>query len=260
MPGKHKLSKAFAALAFLVVLAPLAFAQERVGVICTFAEQKARVVSAMEEPRDVVVAGRGMTCGIVGGIEVGVVVSPMGLVNNAITAQAVVDVFAPDGLISIGMAGGLRLEPGQLLYATRVVQHDKGTLEEYGAVWSPIPADPRIDLGWMASGVADVLGEAGATSGTLASGSQFIKSAKAREVLVAKFDASAVDMQGSGLAAVAEQNGLPILILRTISDRADSGARSSFQEFARRGGGDEVDLVLELLGVWAGSSKDAVSR
>ncbi|MCB2156989.1 5'-methylthioadenosine/S-adenosylhomocysteine nucleosidase [bacterium] len=242
--------RAFVALLFLILLAPFAFAQQRVGVICTFAEQKTRIVSTMETPTDSVVAGRGVTAGRIGDLEVAVVVSPMGMVNNAISAQALVDTFEPDALVSIGMAGGLQLTPGDTFYASRVVQHDKGTIEVYGQVWSPIPSDPRVEFGWMADGIAEVLDGAEVTSGTLVSGSQFIKSAKKRDALVKKFDALAVDMQGSALAALAGQNGLPILILRTISDRADSGARASFQTFAEQGGADEVDLLLQLLQVW----------
>jgi adenosylhomocysteine nucleosidase len=85
------------------------------------------------------------------------------------------------------------------------------------------------------------------TTGTLVSGSQFIKSGEKRDALALQFGAVAVDMQGSALAMVAEQNGIPLVILRTISDRADGSARMSFQEFARRGGGDEVDLVFALI-------------
>ncbi|MBI5154391.1 5'-methylthioadenosine/S-adenosylhomocysteine nucleosidase [Candidatus Poribacteria bacterium] len=241
----------FAAVLMAICSAANGAAPHRVAVICTFAEQKARIVSVLEEPRDEVLAGRGVTVGRIGDLEVAAAVSPMGLVNNAITAQALVDSFQPDGIVSIGMAGGVALEPGEMFYANRVVQHDKGTVEEYGAVWSPIPEDARIELGWMGEGIATVLDADGVSSGTLASGSQFIKSAAKRGELARRFDAVAVDMQGSALAMVAEQNGLPVLILRTISDRADNAARSGFQSFAERGGGGEADKVAALLEHWA---------
>lgn len=70
--------------------------------------------------------------------------------------------------------------------------------------------------------------------GTIASGDQFISNTQTHESL--KFDGQqvlAVEMEGASVAQVCDEHGVPYIVIRTISDKADHSAHVDFQEFVK---------------------------
>ena len=60
-------------------------------------------------------------------------------------------------------------------------------------------------------------------------------------------DLQAVEMEGAAVAQVAEQEGIPWLVLRVISDSADDDAAESFTDFVQRYERSAWQLVEALL-------------
>ena len=84
--------------------------------------------------------------------------------------------------------------------------------------------------------------------GLIGTGDQFIGDAN---VLMALRDAlpdlTAVEMEGAAVAQVAEQEGVPWLVLRVISDGADAEAAQSFNDFVKAYDQRAWNLIATLL-------------
>ncbi len=113
-------------------------------------------------------------------------------------SRAVVERYAPQILVSAGVAGGLirSLKPGSLVLPNVIVDAATGT--EY-----------RCEVG------GDVVG-----GGVLVTTFE-IANTKSKAELVDCFHALVVDMEAAGVARVAMENGLAFRCVKTISDEFD---------------------------------------
>jgi adenosylhomocysteine nucleosidase len=162
------------------------------------------------------------------GDQVVVVVGGVGKVAAALATQFACDVFKPRCVISIGLAGGLdkSAKPGQVVVATRALQHDldgrpltpaRGIIPALGI--GTIPANPAV---------SDTLLRAAryksedAQAGLVLTGDQVVTSRTVRDAIARDFpDAACLDMETAAVAQVAYQNDVPWSGLRVISDSAD---------------------------------------
>lgn len=203
-------------------------------------------------------AGREFCRGKLGETSIVVVRSPMGKVNNAITAQVLLSSYPIDAVISLSPAGAIdpKMNIGDLVVAKEVYQHDFGTLKPYGLIWDKVPDG----TGRNAKGYNHTSREMrdhfmNATKrmksapnrvveGIVVSGDQFISSVKKREWLGKKFAATAVDMGAAAIAQVCHANNIPVCIVRVVTDRADTNARPTF---SRSAGGYQTSINLHNL-------------
>ncbi len=205
------------------------------------------------------VGGRIYWIGRFMGAEVVLVYSRCGKVSSASTATTLLERFAVDGVLFIGVAGAVdpRLCLGDVVIANELVQHDVDA--------SALPAFERFEIpllgktrfaspgDWVElaareterylredfSGEFDplTLGEFGmqlpkVVVGLVASGDQFVTAAETvaelRESLPGLL---CLEMEGAAVAQVCHEFGQPCLVVRVISDRADHAAVVDFQKF-----------------------------
>ena len=108
-------------------------------------------------------------------------------------------------------------------------------------------ADADLVIQAMAA-AAQVLPEGSkAITGTIASGDVFVDDSALKAVLRDDFGAAAAEMEGAAIAQTAAANGVPFLILRTISDLAEHDASVSFDELERYAGQLAGDITTALL-------------
>lgn len=211
----------------------------------------------LRREKESVHAGRTYYTGEMEGKRVVVVFSRMGKVAAAATAQHLIDVHKVRSIVFSGVAGGLSpaLRIGDVVVADRLWQHDMDASPLFPALEVPLlgvswfEADREMRAG-LAKSAAEFLSEGFASEvgmraagelgireprvvrGDIASGDQFI-AGNAEQGLVRSRVPSAlcVEMEGGAVAQVCFENGIPLGVVRVISDGAGDGAHVDFGKF-----------------------------
>ena len=153
-----------------------------------------------------------------------VLVTGVGKVNAAIAVALTLADASPSAVVNLGTAGALRDDVAGTHMVGTVVQHD-------------LDDDALFGLTGMRFGEPVRLADAGLT---LATGDVFVSDPATRERLARTADL--VDMEGYAVALAARAAGVPVTLVKQVSDRAgDSAARTWKQN---------VDECAERLGDW----------
>jgi adenosylhomocysteine/aminodeoxyfutalosine nucleosidase len=177
---------------------------------------------------------RGLLCGV----DVVVARCGVGKSLSAMVAQRLIDTYPVRAMICTGIAGAVNqeLEIGDTVVARDCVHHDMDATPT-GFLRGEIPftgirfieTDPVLR-----QTAAAVVPSAGRTYlGRILTGDQFIHRSNHRRYryLREELHGDAVEMEGASLALVATVNAVPFLLIRTISDKADSKASVDFETF-----------------------------
>ena len=173
------------------------------------------------------------------------VLSGIGKVAAATTATLLIERFGASAIVFTGLAGGLGegVRVGDVVVATELLQHDMNAeplfprheVPGYGR--ARFAADAALTDRLRAASAKALAGLApGARvhSGLLLSGDRFVATAAESEALCALLpDALAVEMEGAAFAQVCHDHGVPLAVVRTVSDRADDDAHVDFPRFLR---------------------------
>ncbi|MDR1932793.1 MAG: 5'-methylthioadenosine/adenosylhomocysteine nucleosidase [Spirochaetales bacterium] len=178
----------------------------------------------------------------------------VGKVMAALVAQRLIDTCKPEAFIFTGLAGGLsaNLEIGDTLVAEDCMQHDMNAISlgfKRGEIpYSPyriLPCDRAlVDLAMQ------YVPEAGkVVKGRILTGDQFItnRSLKSLQYLYDDLAGDAVEMEGAAIGLVATVNKIPFLLVRIISDRADTYAHIDFQSFLPKASRNSLQFIRHIL-------------
>lgn len=166
-------------------------------------------------------------------IEVAATVGGMGLVNAAATTQYLIDAYHPDAVIFSGIAGNLN----KALHVNDVVLG--GTLRYLDTdmrlvgQWKPGTPNQQVTEfhsdDRLIAAADSALNEMGITHiiGTIASGNYFVDSPEQISMVLETTGADAVEMEGAAVVHVAARNDVPALVIRALSDNADT----EYEEF-----------------------------
>ena len=83
--------------------------------------------------------------------------------------------------------------------------------------------------------------------GRIASGDQFVCDQGVKDNIVKEFSAYAVEMEGAAIGQAAALNGIPFLIIRAISDKADNSANMDYPAFEKLAIEHSVRLTQGML-------------
>ena len=193
--------------------------------------------------------------GSLNGADVVIVRCGIGKVNAALSAQVLADLFHVTHIINTGVAGSLnaKLDIGDILISTDALQHDMdvtalgyrpGEIPQLGRL--EFPADKRMaDLAKAAC--EKVNPDIHAELGRVVSGDQFISSKEVKNRLIELFAGDCAEMEGAAIAQVAYLNGIPFVIIRAISDKADDSSEMDYPTFEAAAAKHSAALVKEMV-------------
>ncbi|RAJ66680.1 nucleoside phosphorylase [Streptomyces sp. Amel2xB2] len=168
--------------------------------------------------------------------------------SAAVLTERAIEYFSPAAVLFVGVAGGRRssIALGDVVMATHVYAYHGATSEDDGLKARPRAWEaphPIIQLGQHLARMTERAGHAPGNGeaprvhfGPIAAGEVLQNSRDSAEVVWLRQhynDALAIDMEAAGVAQAGHLSGLPIGIIRGISDRAD-GTKNGAEDRERQ--------------------------
>ena len=225
------------------------------GIIGAMDEEVAKIKERLENVEIQTFGGMDFYKGNFEGKSVVVVRSGIGKVNAAVCTQILADRYQVSGIVNTGIAGSLmaKIDIGDIVLSTDALQHDMdATNFGYPAGQIPrmdvlsFPADPKL-LALAKECCGRVNPEIHTYEGRVVSGDQFISDQKKKDWLIETFHGYCTEMEGAAIAQAAYLNGIPFLIIRAISDKADNSANVDYPTFEAQAIIHSVNLMLEMI-------------
>ncbi len=212
----------------------------KLGIIGAMEQEVETLVAQLEETAVQEKAGATFYEGILNGLPAVVVRCGIGKVNAALCVQLLCDVYGVTHVVNTGIAGSLdgALDIGDLLISRDAMHHDFDCCH-FGYPAGKVPGMPvayEADalLSRYAQEAAEAVHPGHVRLGRVASGDQFICSQAQKDRVVSVTGAQCTEMEGAGIAQAAYRNGVPFVIIRAISDKADHSAEMDYPTFERQ--------------------------
>jgi adenosylhomocysteine nucleosidase len=168
-----------------------------------------------------------------------VLLTGMGKVNAAMAvASALAGPVRPAAVVNLGTAGALRPGWSGTHEIRSVLQHDLNSAVLHALTGETVGAPVEL----IAASASAAFAAASASAGpVLATGDLFVSDETARQRLAERADL--VDMEGYAVASAARAAGVPVRLVKHISDEAGEGAGRTWRE--------SVDACAVQLAAWA---------
>ena len=211
---------------------------KKLGIIGAMDVEVAALKEKMENKCIRTIAGSDYCEGQLEGVDAVIVQCGVGKVNAALCAQILCSCFGVTHIVNTGIAGSLnaQLDIGDFVISEDAVYHDMdATNFGYPMCQVPglsvlsFPADEMLKKeAFMA---ADHAHPGHVRMGRVATGDQFVADKALKEKIIANTGAYCTEMEGAAIAHTAWKNGVPFVIIRAISDKADDSAEMDYPTF-----------------------------
>jgi|SRR5688500_19052611 len=261
-----------AAIGLLLLAVPFgAFAQSVIGVL-GITREIAPIEKRLQDVREVSVKGYVFRVGTLNGRQVVVGRSGAGKVNAAIIATLLISQFNPSAILFSGTAGGidLSLRQGDVVIGATVAHHDAGlqaadgirrrgmrnaVTGELDPLLVPAPESllsvarqsaRRLQLPSIRT-PDGVEKPPRIVEGVIVTGDVFLADNGRRGQLRDALGATAVEMEGAAVVQTCRQFGVPCLVIRSITDRADGDASANYEQFLAAASENAATLVAAVI-------------
>ncbi|MEP7308124.1 MAG: 5'-methylthioadenosine/adenosylhomocysteine nucleosidase [Acidobacteriota bacterium] len=234
----------------------------------------APVEARLESPTVERVRGVVFTSGTIDGARIMTARVGVGKVNAAEAATLLLDHFLPAAVIFSGTAGAVDpgLNSGDVVLGTAVGHHDFGIVTAGAFVRGPTrdPASGQLDPVFFPAGPellaaarraaitvtpsrlpdAEPRPVAKISEGVIVTGDSFVSSSVLRDELRDTLNASVVEMEGAAVAQVCARFGVPLIVIRSVTDRAEGQAMPSYERFVDLASRNAADLAVATAREW----------
>ena len=211
----------------------------KLGIIGAMEQEVETLLGLLEEKNTTIHAGTAFHTGKLDGCDVVIVQCGIGKVNAALCVQMLCDFYGVTHLVNTGIAGSLdaALDIGDLVISEDAMYHDVDVFH-FGYVPGQMPGMPvsfpaDSTLVEAAYAAAEAINPGHTRRGRVASGDQFVCDDALKDKIIAITGASCTEMEGAAIAQAAYRNGVPFVIIRAISDKADNSADMDYPTFER---------------------------
>jgi len=241
------------------------------GILGAFEEEIEIIRQEMQNSKTHQLLGTNFVTGQLNGRKVVLAKSGIGKVNAAMTTTLLLHRFQPTEVIFTGIAGGIhpRLRPGDLIIAAKTAQHDiviysDDSFANY-RIRNPFtgdlnptffPADETlVQLAERAKAnvkLDKILTQEGKrdpniSQGIIVTGDAFVASARKKIELRKRLQADAVEMEGGAVAQICYQRNIPCLVVRCLSNTADSDVDMDSMTFYRLAAHNSARYVIQIV-------------
>ena len=211
----------------------------KLGIIGAMEQEVETLLSLLEERNTTTHAGVAFHEGRLDGKDVVVVQCGIGKVNAALCVQMLCDFYQVTHLVNTGIAGSLDavLDIGDLVISVDAMYHDVDVTNfgyvpgQMAGMPASFPADSALVNAAFAA--AEAVNPGHTRKGRVASGDQFVCEQGLKDKIIAVTGAACTEMEGAAIAQAAYRNGVPFVIIRAISDKADNSADMDYPTFER---------------------------
>ena len=203
-----------------------------IGVISAMDSEHRQLVERLQEKKVADYGHLHYVEGLLGGNHVILTQCGIGKVNAAVGATELIRRFAPDCIISTGVAGGIDscLNVMDVVVSSRIVYHDVWCGE--GNAYGQIQGLPLYFTGneTLFQCAISLDTETAIHGGLICSGDKFITDRQELETIKANFpEGLAVDMESASIAQVCHLYEVPFISFRIISDTP--GAEKHLEQY-----------------------------
>lgn len=183
--------------------------------------------------------------------------SGIGKVNAAIATTIAIEKFNVEKIIFTGVAGSGNpdYDISDIIISKNLIEHDFDTSALDGDELTVLvkgyndnyyPADNSL-IEIAKTAAQKVITDNKVYVDTIATGDQFVGDNNKVKQIHNKFKAGAIEMEGASVAHAALMFKVPFVVIRSLSDKADSDAVADFPKFVAKAAENSKKIVIEML-------------
>ena len=225
-----------------------------IGLMGAMEEEIELVKSNMTDIQEIKIGNMTFYKGKIGKKDIVLSLSGIGKVNAAVTTTLLINKFNAKAIMFTGVGGAITntLKVGDVVIGTNFIHYDVD-LTAFGlelgrlsreTVWK-YPADDKLVV--LAIKTAQsILPNQKIIKGRVISGDVFVTDYKQKIYLANTFQAEALDMESSVVAHVAYKFGVPVVILRSMSDSM-KGDEQEYQDLFKEIAKNSANILLNMI-------------